>query len=200
MPNELRHANVVAGGLTENEYEAIDEHIANNQVANDMLYYNGANWIRATATTIRGLLEHNIIFHVNAFQYPNPGTDWTPQIDGAHLSAGLAAKICWLPLNFLKVGDVITTYNFLGDMVRAAATTLDCRLVRINLADPLTTTNIANGAIAQIAADGDFDQAVNPDDETVATDKQYTLEITGTTAGADTITIMGIEIGITRRI
>ncbi len=200
MPNEFRHADAVAGGLSENEYEAIDEHIANNQLANDMLYYNGANWIRATSTTIRGILEHSIIFHVNVFQYPNPGTDWTPQLEGAHLSAGLAAKICWLPLNFLKVGDIITTYNLLGDMVRAAATTLDCRLVRINLADPLTTFNIANGAIVQIAADGDFDQAVNPDDETVATDKQYTLEITGTTAGADTITVMGIEIAITRRI
>lgn len=201
MPNELRHKNVVAGEISENEYEAINQHIANNQVANDMLYYNGANWIRATATTIRGLLEHSIIFHVNAFQYPNPGTDWTPQLEGAHLSAGLAAKVCWLPLNFLKVGDIITTYNLLGDMVRAAATSLDCRLVRINLAhNPLTTTNIVNGAIVTIAADGAFDQAVNPDDETVATDKQYTLEITGTTAGADTITVMGVEIAITRRI
>jgi len=200
MANEFRHANAVAGGLTENEYEAIDEHIANNQAANDMLYFGGANWIRATPATIRGLLEHSIIFHVNVFQYPNPGTDWTPQLEGAHLAAGLAAKKCWMPLNFLKVGDIITAYNLLGDMVRAAATTLDCKLVKINKADPLTTTDIVNGAIIQIAADGVFDQVVNPDDETVATDKQYTLELLGTTAGADTITVMGVEITITRKI
>jgi len=200
MANEFRHANAVAGGLSENEYEAVDEHIANNQAANDMLYYNGATWVRATATTIRGLLEHSIIFHVNAFQYPAPGTDWTPQLEGAHLAQNLAAKKCWLPLNFLKVGDIITAYNLLGDAIEAAALTLDCKLVRVNLADPLTTTDIVNGAIIQIDADGDFDQAVNPDDETVATDKQYVLELLGTCGGGDSITVMGAEVTITRKI
>ena len=200
MANEFRHANAVAGGLSENEYEAIDEHIANNQLANDMLYFDGANWIRATVTTIRGLLEHSIVFHVNAFQYPNPGPDWTPQLEGAGLAASLVAKKCWLPLNFLKVGDIITAYNLVGDMVVATAATLDCKLVRINKADPLTTTDIVSGAIVQISADGNFDQAVNPDDETVATDKQYVLELLGTTGAGDAITVMGVEMAITRRI
>lgn len=141
---------------------------------------------------------HSITFHVNAFQYPAPGTDWTPQLDGAHLAQSLSAKKVWLPLNFLKVGDIITAYRLVGDAVEAAALTLDCKLVRINKADPLTTTDITNGAIVQVTADGNFDVACNPDDETVATDKQYVLEILGTTGAGDSITVIGAEVVITR--
>ena len=143
-------------------------------------------------------LANSITFHVDVFQYPNPGTDWTPQVDGAHLAQNLSAKKVWLPLNFLKVGDIITTYNLVGDAVESAALTLDCKLVKVNKADPLTTTDIANGAITQIIADGNFDSIANNDDETVATDKQYVLEILGTTGTGDTITVMGAEITITR--
>jgi len=141
---------------------------------------------------------HSITFHVNAFQYPAPGTDWTPKLEGAGLAQSLSAKKVWLPLNFLKVGDVITVYSLLGDAIEAAALTLDCKLVRVNKADPLTTTDITNGAITQITADGVFDSAANPDNETVATDKQYLLEILGTTGAGDSITVMGAEVTITR--
>jgi len=139
-------------------------------------------------------------FHVNAFQYPNPGTDWTPQVTGAHLGVGLAAKKVWLPLNFLKVGDIITAYNLVGDSVIAGTSTLDCKLVQVNKADPLTTTDITNGGMTQVTADGNFDVAVNPDDTTVAPDKQYVLEILGTTDAADEFTVIGVEITITRLI
>lgn len=139
-------------------------------------------------------------FHVNAFQYPNPGTDWTPQLTGAYLGVGLAAKKCWIPLNFLKVGDIITAYNLVGDAVIAGTSTLDCKLVQVNKADPLTTTDITNGGMTQVTGDGNFDVAVNPDDTTVATDKQYVLEIAGTTDAADEFTVMGSEITITRLI
>lgn len=137
-------------------------------------------------------------FMVNAFQYPNPGTDWTPTITGAFLDANLAAKKCWLPLNFLKIGDVITTYNLVGDAIEAAALTLDCKLVKVNKADPLTTTDITNGGITQIDADGDFDSSASVDDETVATDKQYLLEIEGTTGAGDSIYVMGAEVSVLR--
>ena len=137
-------------------------------------------------------------FHVNAFQYPAPGTDWTHQLEGAHLAQSLTAKKVWLPLNFLKVGDIITAYRLVGDAVEAAALTLDCKLVQINKADPLTTTDITNGGMVQVTADGNFDVAVNPDDTTVTTDKQYVLEIAGTTGIGDSITVIGAEITITR--
>lgn len=68
----------------------------------------------------------------------------------------------------------------------------------VNKADPLTTTNIAGGGMAQVAADGNFDVVVNPDDTTIATDKQYILEITGMTSGSDGLYIIGAEVSITR--
>lgn len=150
------------------------------------------------ASEIDSGVANAIVFHVNAFQYPAPGTDWTPTIKGAYLGASKAAKKCWLPLNFLKVGDIITTYNLLGDIVEAAAATLDCKLVQVNLADPLTSTDIANGGMTQQDADGDFDVTVNCDDTTVVTDKQYLLEILGTTGAGDSIEVIGAEITITR--
>ena len=140
------------------------------------------------------------VFHVNAFQYPNPGTDWTPQLEGAHLAQNLAAKKVWLPLNFLKVGDVITSYNLIGDAIEGTALTLDCKIVKVNKADPLTTTDITNGAIVQVTADGNFDVTANLDDETVATDKQYLLELLGTTTGSDSITVIGAEVTVTRKL
>ena len=139
-------------------------------------------------------------FHVNAFQYPAPGTDWAPTVYGAYLAASKTAKKVWLPLNFLKVGDIITAYNLVGDAIETNALTLDCKLVQVNKANPLTTTDITNGGMAQVVADGNFDVAVNPDDTTVATDKQYVLELLGTTGVGDEIYVIGAEITITRLI
>jgi hypothetical protein len=143
-------------------------------------------------------VANSISFHVNAFQYPAPGTDWTPQLEGAGLAASKSAKKCWIALGFLKVGDVITAYTLKGDVVEATAVTLDCKLVQVNLADPITTTDITSGAITQVTADGNFEAAANPTDTTVATDKQYALEILGTTGVGDAITVIGAEITITR--
>jgi len=58
MTNEFRHKDVVAGEISENEYEAINQHVANNQAVNDMLYFNGTCWVRATPATIIALLAH----------------------------------------------------------------------------------------------------------------------------------------------
>ena len=141
----------------------------------------------------------DVTFMANAFQYPAPGTDWTPQVEGAGLAASLVAKKCWLPLNFLKIGDEIVSYKLVGDAVEAAAITLDCKLVRVNLADPLTTTDVAGGGITQVDADGDFDVlATLTALETVATDKQYVLEILGTTGAGDSITVIGAEVLVRR--
>lgn len=134
----------------------------------------------------------------NAFHCPAPGTDWTPTIKGVELGASLSAKKCWLPLNFLKIGDIVTTYNLVGDVTEADAATLDCKLVQVNKADPVTTTDITNGAITQVTADGVVDATANCDDTTVATDKQYLLEITGTTGSGDAIVVTGAEVTVIR--
>lgn len=141
----------------------------------------------------------DVTFMANAFQYPATGSGWVPQLEGAGLAANRAAKKIWLPLNFLKIGDAIISYKLVGDAIEAAALTLDCKLVRVNLADPLTTTDVAGGGITQIDADGDFDsEAVLTAVEAVATDKQYVLEILGTTGAGDSITIIGAEVLIRR--
>ena len=134
----------------------------------------------------------------NTFICPAPGTDWTPQLEGCGLAASKTTKKCWIPLSGLKVGDIITTYNIVGDATEAAALTFDCKLVRVNKADPLTTTDVTNGGIVQITADGNIDSAANCDDETVATDKQYILELLGTTGVGDSILITGAEVTVTR--
>ena len=139
------------------------------------------------------------IFTVNAFQYPVPGTEWTPTLSGANCPASQTAVLCWIPLNFLKVGDVITTFSIVGDATEINALTLDCIIYRINKADPLTQTALTNGTMTQVDAGGNFDVVVNVDDETVATDKQYVLQLTATTGIDDVITVIGAEVTISRK-
>jgi len=135
----------------------------------------------------------------NTFQYPAPGTDWTPAVTGATLAASMAAKKCWLPLSVFKIGDILMSYKLVGDAVEAAALTLDCKLVRVNKADPITTTDVAGGGIVQVVANGNFDvEATLTNPETIATDKQYILEILGTTGIGDSFIVMGAELLVIR--
>ena len=158
-----------------------------------VLMYDGANW---NVVAPPNLVQE---FMVNAFQYPNTGTDWAPSASGASLPATRAGVTCWLPLNFLKIGDQILSYKLVGDATEAAAITLDCKLVSVNKGDPLTTTDVAGGAIVQIDADGVFDSlATLTAAEVVATDKQYYLEILGTTGAGDAILVMGAEVKVIR--
>jgi len=141
----------------------------------------------------------DVTFMANAFQYPAPGTDWTPKLEGAGLAQNLGAKKVWIPLNFLKIGDGIISYKLLGDAIEGTALTLDCKLVSIDLADPLGTTDVAGGGMTQIIIDGDFDaETTLTAIETIVTDKQYVLEILATTTGGDSITVMGAEVLIRR--
>ena len=157
------------------------------------LIYDGTNWILvATYNQVRE-------FAANAFQYPNPGTDWTPELNGAGLGASLGAKKCWLPLNFLKLGDQILSYKLVGDATEAAVLTLDCKLVAIHKANPIAPSDVAGGGITQVDSDGDFDvEATLTAAEVVTTDWQYALEILGTTGADDSITVMGAEVKVVR--
>ena len=159
-----------------------DKHVA--------LICDGTNWhLLYTA--------RDVTFMANAFQYPNPTVEWGPHSLGAHLPVAQTGTVVYLPLNFLKIGDIIISYNLTGDMIRTGASTLTCQLVRVDLG-PIGTTNITNGAITPLAVDGEFDETANPDDETVTTDKMYYLLITGTTDAADEIYVMGAEVLVRR--
>ena len=140
------------------------------------------------------------VFLANVFQYSAPGTDWTPKRQGAYLAADKSAKNVWIPLNFLKIGDEIVSYKLVGDAVETNALTVDCGLYSVNLANPLTTTAITDGTIAQITVDGDFDVEADCEDTTVTTDCMYILEITATTTTSDTVTIIGAEVTINRKL
>jgi len=148
--------------------------------------------------------DRDLTFTVNAFQYPAPGTDWTPDITGATLATNKAAKKCWLSLNFLKIGDQIISYKIVGDMHEEGGDTctFDCKLVRVNKADALTTTDVPDGDIVTVVADGNFDSlATLTALEPVITDKQYLLELLGTTSNASTnefIKVIGAEVVVRR--
>jgi len=148
--------------------------------------------------------DRDLTFTVNAFQYPAPGTDWTPDITGATLAANMAAKKCWLPLNFLKIGDQIISYKIVGEMneVGADVCTFDCKLVSVDKGVAVGTTNVAGGGITTFEADGIFDElATLTALEPVITDKQYLLELLGTTSNASTtefIKVMGAEVLVRR--
>jgi len=217
LTHNTRHENggadevsvVGLSGLLADDQHVLDAEVTAVAVAhalatavNDFLVASGSGaYVKKTlAETITILGATSRTFLVNSFHFPDPISEWEPVLQGAHLPASLTAKVCWIPLNFLKLGDIITAYSLVGDAIETSALTLDCKLVRVNKANPLTTTDITNGAITQITADGNFDQAVNPDDETVITDSQYVLQLTGTTGVADEIYITGAEFQITRLI
>lgn len=59
MANELRHKDV-GRQLTKDEWEALGIHIAEGQTADDMLYFNGTSWVRATPPTINALMVKSL--------------------------------------------------------------------------------------------------------------------------------------------
>jgi len=56
MSNEFKHKDA-GTQLTRTEDNAVDRHEADGETANDMIYFNGTSWIRATPATIRTLLS-----------------------------------------------------------------------------------------------------------------------------------------------
>lgn len=144
------------------------------------------------------------VLPINTSQYPNPGTDWTPEKVGAGLGANLAAKTYWLVLDMLQINDIIVSYKMVGDMHEEGGDTctLDAKMYSVNKADPLTTTDIVGGGMTQVTADGNFDvETTLTAPETIVTDKQYGIEVTGTCSNVsanEKIEVMGAEVTITR--
>ena len=140
-------------------------------------------------------------FMCNAFQYPLPGTDFTPEQKGAALAASLSAKKCWCPLNMLKIGDEIISFKVLGVVTSAGGTvTVDAKIAKIAKAG--TVTNITGGAITQVSKTAGYtldEECTLTTKETVATDYMYNIEIAGTTAGSTTIKVVGIEVRFNRK-
>ena len=192
LNHSARHEN---GGADEISVTGLSGLLADDQHVLDAEVTAVALALTAIPTT-----STSRIFHVNGFVYPDPISQAVEDDYGADFGASLTAVIVYLPLNFLKAGDIITTYTLKGCLIETTAITVDCKLVQVNLADPPTTTDITNGAITQVTADGVFEASANPDDTTVTTDKQYKLKITVTTGLLDDLKITGAEVTVTRLI
>jgi hypothetical protein len=154
-----------------------------------LIYGSDTHWHLLAAPRIQQTL------HFSNFAYPLPASDWVPALEGATLAASLSTKKVFLPLSGLNAGDSIISYTLKGDVVEVAAATVDCQLVRVDLANPITHTDVAGGAIVQVTADGNFEAAKTLTAiETVATDKTYVLEITATTGAGDSVIVTGAEV------
>ncbi len=140
-------------------------------------------------------------FLTNVFEYPAPGTDWTRVSTGAYLGESKTGVKVWMPLNWLKIGDVITGYKLLGHVMAYSgeANTLDCALQTVDKAVPPTVTAITSGMIAQQTSGG-FDVASVCSETTVATDEQYQLLVTGTTKASGHIVVIGAEVALKRKV
>ncbi|GAG91867.1 unnamed protein product, partial [marine sediment metagenome] len=91
MANELKHK-TVGEQLTQPEFEAIGGHIADGQTANDMLYFNGTYWIRATAATIAALMK------LDDLATPDDNTD----LNASTTRHGLLKKLDNVATNFMN--------------------------------------------------------------------------------------------------
>jgi hypothetical protein len=192
------------GGTTEYDYVQIDvvpSEIDLLDLGDTPAAYDDGKFLKSSAADFElvDYVQHD--FLINNFQYPDGGTTWNAQLEGAHLDENQTSSKIWVPLNFLKIGDEIVSYKIVGDVIEADTVTLDCKLVRVNKADPITTTDVAGGGITQVTADGNFDsEATLSSVETVATDTQYVLEVQGTTGTGDSITVIGAEVKINRKL
>ena len=143
----------------------------------------------------------NRYFMCNAFQYPAPGTDFTPEQKGAGLAASKTGKKCWVPLNMLKIGDEIISFKVLGVVTTSGNTvTVDAKIAKIAKAG--TVTNLTGGAITQVSKIAGYildEECEITTKETVATDYMYNIEIAGTTAAATTIKVVGVEVRFNRK-
>lgn len=141
--------------------------------------------------------KNSQVFLANTFQCPASGTDWTFSQWGAALSASKTTKYCWLPLDFLKVGDEIVSYKVYGDCTEAAAATLDCKLIKVT-AD--SSSDVTGGAMTQVTADGPIASTVTiTSPETVVAGKFYALMFTGTTGVGDQFYVNGAEVTVNRK-
>ncbi len=141
--------------------------------------------------------------HFNAFQYPAPGTDFTPGITGAALALNKSTKKVWLPFTGLKHGEEIVSYRLVGHSINYSGKTdtVDAKLVKVNLAAPVTTTDVASGSIVQVTVStAIYALATLNTPETVASGKQYGLEIEGSASVSGAQVIMGADAVINTKV
>ena len=98
MAGELKHKDAGAQ-LTQTEDNAIDRHEASGQTTNDIFYYNGTSWVRATLTTYLAS-QKNIIM-------PDDGVAQFGTLDGSSTVRGGRAGFAYMLIVQPKDGNTV---------------------------------------------------------------------------------------------
>ena len=146
---------------------------------------------------------NQVTFLANAFNTKGWGSDakWIPVRQGVYLEEYYDDIKCWLPFNFLKIGDEIVSYKLVGDL-RGGGSEVGCQLYRVPKSSTVTPVAVTGGAIATASSAGELDaEAVLTAVETVVTDYSYLLEIIGSNSGwTDWVYLMGAEVKVNRKL
>lgn len=128
---------------------------------------------------------------------------WAPAADGTtRLAQSLTAKIFYIPITGLKVGDVITAFRITGQVESGGnAATLDADLRKVT-AGTADVTDASLGAITQVSVTADA--TVNStktlaSSSTVASLSGYYVVVTGTTGASTDIAVIGVEVTVNRK-
>lgn len=119
----------------------------------------------------------------------------------AGLPASQTASTFVIPLQHLRVGDVITSFKVEAQIESAGGTvTLDADLRKVtNVAGDATDASI--GAITQVSVTADTKSEPTKTlttAETVAADEQFYVLLTGTTAASTDVQLLGITVSVTQ--
>lgn len=120
----------------------------------------------------------------------------------AGLPASSTASTLVIPVEGLKVGDIITAFSVVGQIESAGGgVTLDAALRKLTVAAG-DTTDASLGAITQVSVTADEaveDSKTLATPETVAANEQFYVLITGTTAASTDIQLSGVTLTVTRQ-
>ncbi|MDD4985109.1 MAG: hypothetical protein PHQ43_04875 [Dehalococcoidales bacterium] len=149
--------------------------------------------------------EQAIVINSPAVVNRGGDVDWASATAGLSLAKAKSAKVAYVPIVGLQVGDVISAYQVNAGLGGGSgkATTLDCALYS-SVAKAGGTTDTDIGAITQVKAEADTLVASTKTlaaASTVAANAQYYMKVTGTTADDDACdaVVTGFNLTVTRK-
>jgi hypothetical protein len=129
---------------------------------------------------------------------------WEAAADGTFtLDQNLSDKTLVIPITGLRVGDKLLTFRVVGALgaTSSNATVVDADLRKVTKgAGAVTDASVADITQVSVEADTALDSEADLSEEVVATDYQYYVLVTGTTANnaANDIALCGVELDIIR--
>jgi len=134
----------------------------------------------------------------NAFNEGATGNTTHADDGSADVAASQTATTAVFPINGLHVGDIINAFRIVGGLTSAGnALTVDADLRKVTKKSA-GVTDASVGAITQVSVSASalMDSEKSGLSETVATDFQYYVLVTTTTAASTAVSIVGIEVDV----